>query len=248
MRPVPPERAPALAFNGSFVVLRQVVQDVPGFWESLGKNSPDADRIALASKMVGRWPDGTPLTFSPEPPSTPDPTNDFAFHAKDREGARCPFGAHIRRANPRDGLLDAPAASMKMINRHRLLRRGRSFGLPAPSSAYPERLAVKAMEGAMGSTDLRGLFFLCLNASIARQFEFVQQNWVNLPKFDDLTHETDPLVGANPWAGPGQSPAFTMQGCPVNKSVPRPHTYVHTIGGAYFFLPGRKALQRLAGA
>jgi deferrochelatase/peroxidase EfeB len=197
--------------------------------------------------MVGRWPDGTPLTLSPELPTTANPTNDFAFHAKDREGARCPFGAHIRRANPRDTLLDSPAASMKMINRHRLLRRGRAFGLPAPPSAYPEGLAVKAMEGAVGSADLRGLFFLCLNASLARQFEFVQQNWVNLPKFNDLTHDTDPLVGTTPWAGPGQSPEFTMQGCPVGKTVPRPQAYIHTIGGAYFLLPGKKTLQRLAG-
>ncbi|HWZ94664.1 MAG TPA: Dyp-type peroxidase [Opitutaceae bacterium] len=241
------ELAPAMALNGSYVVLRQIVQDVPGFWESLGKDSPVSERIALAAKIVGRWPDGTPLTLSPEPPDAANPTNDFAFHAKDREGLRCPFGAHIRRANPRDTLLDKPAASMKMINRHRLLRRGRSFGLPAPPSAYPEGLAVKAMEGAVGSADLRGLFFICLNASLARQFEFVQQNWLNLPKFNDFTHDTDPLVGTTPWAGPGQSPEFMIQGCPVSKRVARPQTYVRTIGGAYFFLPGRKTVQRLTG-
>jgi len=41
----------------------------------------------------------------------------------------------------------------------------------------------------------RGLHFICLNSDIERQFEFVQQTWINNPVFAGLDGEVDPLVG-----------------------------------------------------
>ena len=66
------------------------------------------DEQMLAAKVVGRWPDGTPLVTHPE---KPDPdfdaaargANDFRYSG-DLDGRRCPIGSHIRRCNPRDAL------------------------------------------------------------------------------------------------------------------------------------------------
>ena len=67
-------------------------------------------------------------------------------------------------------------------NNHRILRRGRKYG-PPPADRHTD-------DGAE-----RGLLFICLNADIARQFEFVQQTWILNRNFATLYDETDPLVG-----------------------------------------------------
>ena len=41
----------------------------------------------------------------------------------------------------------------------------------------------------------RGLMFLCLNANISRQFEFIQQTWANNTKFHGMYQDRDPLIG-----------------------------------------------------
>ena len=130
-----------LGRNGSYLVFRQLRQDVPRFWHFVdsatrtadGRSDPAA-RVRLAAKMVGRWPSGAPLTLAPDAddPALAD-ANDFAFHEHDRRGARCPIGSHIRRSNPRDSLDPRPgsAASFEINRRHRLLRRGREYGTAA---------------------------------------------------------------------------------------------------------------------
>lgn len=243
-----PEPAPALAQNGSYLVFRQIVQDVAAFWGYFGHLADDREKITLAAKMMGRWPDGTPLTLAPDADHAADPSNDFTFREHgDGEGLRCPLGAHIRRANPRDGLLADGAQSMRLVNRHRLLRRGRLFGPPAPPEVFPPGYAVTAEEaGVPGPPDLRGVYFICLGASLARQFEFVQQTWLNNPKFQGLSNETDPIVGPVRWSGPDEEPTFTAPAHPVRTRVAVRPTFVHTVGGEYFFLPGKAALHLLA--
>ena len=183
-----------LGRNGSYLVFRQLRQDVPRFWHFVdtatrtadGRSDPAA-RVRLAAKMVGRWPSGAPLTLAPDAddPALAD-ANDFAFHEHDRRGARCPIGSHIRRSNPRDSLDPRPgsAASFEINRRHRLLRRGREYGPPL------------SIEEALAGDDRadRGLHFVCLNANIQRQFEFVNHTWLNNPKFADLYDDADPLV------------------------------------------------------
>jgi deferrochelatase/peroxidase EfeB len=245
-----PERFPPLGRDGSYLVLRQLAQDVEGFWSALRSAVGDAQAGRWAAKITGRWADGTPLITTPdgppEPPST-DPSDDFGYR-DDPDGVRCPLGAHIRRANPRDGMAAKAAASVKLVNRHRLLRRGRSFGKPAPKETWPE--GFKPVEFISGSEDesrKRGLFFGCLNASLARQFEFVQQTWVNDPKFARLYDENDALSGA-PYRRPDASVGYpyTVPGPVVNHRIEVPDKYVYCIGGAYFFLPGRAALAAIS--
>jgi len=125
---------------------------------------------------------------------------------------------------------------------HRLLRRGREYGPGLP--------AVDALQPAPPDDAERGLQFVCVGANIGRQFEFLQNAWLMSTKFDGLSGESDPLMG-------NRQP---IPGCPVAAgfSMPREGTvqrrfddlpqFVTVLGGAYFFMPGLRALRYIAGA
>ena len=255
-----PEPYPSIGRDGSYLVIRQLAQDVAGFWSGLRAAVGDGQAVRWAAKMTGRWPDGTPLAREPVRPIA-DPTDDFGYR-DDPDGIRCPLGAHIRRTNPRDGLGAKPADSVALVNRHRIFRRGRTFGTPAPPETWPAGIDPVLAEGGAdrgadgggvgGAADgggERGVLFLGLGASLARQFEFVQQSWINNPKFGGLYDENDPITGsAHPrLTGSASGFAFTAPGPVLNDRVELPTKYVTCLGGGYFFLPGRRALQELSG-
>jgi Dyp-type peroxidase family len=233
-----------LGRNGTYLVFRQLRQDVRAFWQFMDQATarPDGSselraRTWLASKLVGRWPSGAPLTLRPDAddPAQAD-ANDFGYARDDPHGFKCPIGAHIRRAHPRDSLDPDPGSeeSIAIDKRHRILRRGRKYG----SAIAPAALMA---EGAAAVTDEeRGLHFICLSANIARQFEFVQHTWINNPKFDGLYDDVDPLIG------PRLPGIFTIQAAPVRRRVLGLPPFVSVRGGAYFFLPGIRALRYLA--
>ena len=217
--------------NGTYLVLRQLYQDVGAFQQFL-EAAAGADKTRqehLAARIVGRWQNGTPLALSPdEDKQLPDEDlNRFGYFAQDSCGYRCPVGAHVRRGNPRDSTseIDGQTHALQRVNFHRLLRRGRLYGPPVQA------------DGAR-STDERGLMFLCLNADLRRQFEFVQQTWVNSTKFGGLYGEDDPLVG--------RGNSFTVQRPEGHQRVDGLQRFVTVKGGAYFFMPGIRALQCLA--
>jgi Dyp-type peroxidase family len=225
-------------------VLRQLRQDVAGFWRYVDRESRRADgssdpqaRLWLASKLVGRWPSGAPLATSP---AHDDPRlaewNDFGYGLTDRHGLSCPLGAHVRRANPRDSLDPEPGTdrSVEINRRHRILRRGRKYGagLTIDSVFNPDQ--------ADDETE-RGLHFIGLCANLQRQFEFIQHTWINNPKFDGLYDDVDPLVGTRPTGG-----CFTIQAQPIRRRLRDLPQFVTVRGGGYFFLPGIRALRYLA--
>ena len=103
----------------------------------------------------------------------------------------------------------------------------------------------------MSETELnaeRGLRFICLNANISRQFEFIQTAWIENPKFDGLD-ERDPLLG-------GRGAMFGRHGngyiYPAAGQRPRAaritglSEFVTVRGGAYFFMPGISALRYIS--
>ncbi|HEY2733225.1 MAG TPA: hypothetical protein VGI70_04535, partial [Polyangiales bacterium] len=99
-----------LFYNGTFLVLRKLKQDVDAFQAFVG-----ADESAAISGTLGRDENGEPLIQSNDPART----NDFDY-AKDAHGELCPLHAHIRRANPR---------SLERVGFvPRILRRGFSYG------------------------------------------------------------------------------------------------------------------------
>ena len=226
---------PDLGRNSSYLVLRTLRQDVDAFHaftdtasrDAAGQSDP-ARRALLAAKIVGRWPSGAPLVLAPaqDDPSLAN-SNDFGYHAVDPRGLACPLGSHVRRTNPRDSLEPGPGtdASMAINRRHRLLRRGRGFGSPT-------------------SGEECGVQFICLSANLARQYEFVQHTWVNNPVFNGLEDETDPLVGRRS----SKRSYFTTPARPVRRRYSELPQFVHVRGGAYFFLPGIRALRFLASA
>ena len=234
-----PNRA-TFGHNGTFLVFRKLAQDVEGFRNFLdratrnpdGSSNPDRAKL-LGAKMMGRWPSGAPLTLAPEK-DNPElgrnkyRNNDFGFAKSDIDGFACPVGSHIRRANPRDALAfpAEPIRSLNLSNRHRIIRRGRPY-------REVSQLTAEVVE--------QGILFLAINASIVRQFEFIQQSWLNNPKFNGLYDERDPLSSANPGDG-----MMTIQAKPVRERLHGLPRFVTMRGGAYFFLPSIRALKFLA--
>ncbi|MGO8918598.1 MAG: Dyp-type peroxidase [Stellaceae bacterium] len=234
-----------LGCNGTFLVVRQLEQDVDafnGFLDRAARSLAQDQRMPrglqtspqewIAAKMLGRWrADGSSLVRNPHRPRSetaadaggqaPDPDNTFLFGAEDSSGQRCPFGAHIRRANPRDTSAVASQNPLAITNRHRILRVGRPYA--------PQGEATKP-----------GLIFMCLNADIERQFEFLQQTWLLGPSFQGLEDETDPILRRT---GTGHFTIPTPDGPLRLKGL---KDFVSVKGGGYFFMPGRRAVQFLA--
>ncbi len=242
--------------NGSFFAYRKLHQDI-GAWDSWIETSaralgeawgiaePEQARATLKAKMAGRWPDGIPLVRAPDWASWKaaqarlpgmaasermDYLTNFTF-ADDPLGERCPMTAHIRRANTRD-MLDPfgrqPDAKKRMgsvlNDRRRILRRGLPYG-------------------ARGTGD-HGIVLLAYCTDLFRQFEFVQQQWMNYGLDFDAGNDSCPLVGAH---APGarfvipapdaKRPPFIAGGLPQ---------FVATRGGDYFFQPSMTALRMIA--
>ncbi len=250
--------------NGSYLVIRQLHQDVPGFWQFLDKEagSDPEKREQLAESMVGRKRDGTPLVpaESEKIPGIPKDAEDnrFTYNA-DENGYRCPIGSHIRRTNPRTG--DFPPGVSGFLSRlikrfgfkqrrtdedliastrfHRLLRRGRSYGpLLSPEEALkPDAQAAE-----------RGLQFIVLGASISRQFEFVQNAWIMSSKFGGVQQESDPLLGIREPLNNGDVTDTFNRPDPTGPSRRTCHLpqFITVVGGGYFFMPGLRALRYLA--
>ena len=256
-----------LGRNGTYLVIRTLEQDVRSFWQFVYKqsqgNAAAADHLAAA--FVGRTRKGDPLVPIQKQPILgigPDPEqvrqNQFTFD-ENLSGSRCPFGAHVHRANPRNS--DYPGRPtglaklvtmlgfgpkgfrddlMSSVRFHRILRRGREYG--------PELTPEETLDPAPPNEPTRGLHFICLNANISRQFEFLQNAWIISTKFSGLTGESDPLLGNRE----------QIPGCPVTDGFTKPQEnglahkisglpqFVTVRGGAYFFLPGLRALRYFA--
>ena len=262
-----------LSYNGSYLVYRKLHENVASFNKYIkeqGENLPDGEEEA-AAKFAGRWKNGTPITSFPTKKEAGDFFSEllkakkamkkatskterslaeikyYKLAAKmvgfnyddDLDGSRCPVGAHIRRANPRGALefgvkkaFDTPGA---LTNRRRLLRRGLPYG-----------------ESDINSRDdgNHGIIFMTVGASIERQFEFVQQQWMNYGNDFKLSNEKDPLIGNHQTdnngrgdgnmifpavPGSGKAPYFC-------RGIPR---FVEMRGGDYFFLPSLTAIRMI---
>lgn len=227
-----------LRINGSYLVVRKLKQNVTQFRTFIQQTADQyfgdtsaAMQEQIAAKMIGRWRSGAPMSLTPE---KDDPTlaadesrnNDFRF-GKDPVGYGCPRGSHIRRCNPRDAL----DGTSTVVRRHRMMRRGIAYGPMLPPGAKDDGVD-------------RGLFFVAAVADIQRQFQFVQQQWVNRGDFADLDMaEKDAIIGNNNNDGQFSIPSEDMPHMVFD--LPR---FVVTRGGDYFFLPGIRALGQIAGS
>jgi deferrochelatase/peroxidase EfeB len=251
--------------------LHQNVASFHSYLESEGARFPGG-KEALAAKFVGRWRNGAPLASFPTEESANQFVGEYAAlkqkalansataqeqsrlkelnlqfvafdYVDDLEGARCPFGAHTRRGNPRSALefgqkgangpaFDTPGA---LTNRRRMLRRGLPYGL---------------VEEHPTDEGDHGVIILLLNADISRQFEFVQEQWYNFGNDFKLANDQDPILGNHGinenCQGEGR---MVIEGDKTARTPPyfcgKMPTLVETRGGDYFFVPSMTCLRMI---
>lgn len=230
-RRLPNAPAAPLGRSGTYMVWRKLYQDV-ALWRRVMRDAAklygDGDEHKLSAKVVGRWTNGAPLVkYADRAPDRFDPKtpggNDFRYDS-DLDGMRCPLGAHIRRSNPRDAL----GFEGHLSFRHRMIRRGMPYGRPLAEGTLDD------------DGEDRGLVFVSFHASISRQFEGVQVQWLNAGNIFGLGHDKDFLLG-----DPHGRGKMTIQGRPPFFLTPQ-EVFVRTRGGEYLFVPGMTALAALA--
>ena len=140
---------------------------------------------------------------------------------------------------PRDGCIAMLGFGRKDVS-------GRSDVVGALSShpaarprIRPGPVAADALAPAPADDPERGLHFVCLNANISRQFEFLQNAWMMSTKFSGLTGESDPLLGQSRGHSrlPGDGRLHVPRDGAVRPRVTGLPQFVTVRGGAYFFLP-----------
>ena len=230
----------------------------------------DEARDVLMAKMCGRWPDGIPLALFPTYEAwqekrkalgftDPDPGKallnqakyihspaaaDFRY-ADDMPGYKVPGGAHIRRVNTRDyldplneGGVDSSGtphpnqkATDALNNRRRVLRRGLPYGESDPKQNSDE-------------TE-QGVAMMLVGASLFRQFEFVQQQWIQYGLDFHQGNNTCPMLGDHR--------NYTRHTIPSDPKTGKPpyimsklRTFVECRGGEYFFIPSMTSLRMIA--
>lgn len=239
--------------NGSFMVFRRLKQLVPEFDEYVltQAQSLGMDPVLLGARLVGRWKSGAPLALTPSRDDTtmgPDAqrNNNFDF-SDDQAERRCPFGAHIRKTNPRADLVPQETD----VDPRRIMRAGIPFG--------PEVTAAEA-QAHTTQTD-RGLMFVCYQTSIPNQFEFVQVKWANNSGFifgkkhpdgSAVTTGFDPIIGQNAGKNPNDPPARArvmdepVPNYPtgnVRSKLDEPDDFIIPTAAAYFFVASIEAME-----
>jgi Dyp-type peroxidase family len=223
-----PARVRQFFADGSFSALRKMAQDTDSFAAFVQRQaSPTLPVDAVRAKLLGRWDDGQVVTPSAStPPTGPKPStraglNDFDFRA-DPHGLGCPFGAHIRRMNPRED-------PVVPVRKRPLIRRGIPYGPTAATDQDAER-------------GLLGLFFC---ASLEDQFEHLLAEWGNKNPFGVPNPSTakDPIVGNHEGrGGVFDIPTATGPHPQISGFTP----FVTTKGTLYSFFPSLPALAALA--
>ena len=219
-----------LGRNGSYVVFRKLQTRVAAFRQYVRAQARSREEEELlAAKFVGRWPSGAPLVLAPErddPELGADPARNNAFlyvADDDARGLKCPLGAHARRTYPRDSPI------IGVARMHRIIRRSSSYGPMLPEGVLED-------DGAD-----RGILFFCLQANLARGFEFVKTQWINEGTFFGTPDEKDPLVGPN-----DGTDRFTVPQQPIRRRLTGLPQFVVNRGGEYLFMPGLRALGWIA--
>ncbi|MEM6759116.1 MAG: peroxidase [Pseudomonadota bacterium] len=226
----------------------------------------------LRAKMAGRWSDGVPLSVVPTYTEwiafgekmgwrgdDIDPLEGFKKHlayigskeardfryADDMSGFKCPGGAHMRRMNTRDyldplnkGGIDPangdqpenPNATSALNKRRRILRRGLPYGASSDDNTDDTE---------------QGVIMIIMGASLFRQFEFVQQQWIQYGLDFHQGNNTCPMLGNHE-----HHTRFTVPSDPKSGKPPyvmnKLKTFVECRGGDYFFAPSMSALRMMS--
>ena len=221
------------AAQGSFFVFRKLEQNVAGF--KRGEDAlattmglAGADRERAGAQVVGRFEDGTPLTLHSAEQGVPV-VNDFDYTAD--PGTKCPFHGHIRKSNPR-GSSPGGLAFDKSVQ---MARRGITYGCRVQDPDSKE-FVDKPNDGV-------GLLFMSYQASIEKQFHFMQTAWVNNDGFPKAGVGIDPVIGQASSALPQTWPP--TYGSAVGGVPSLFRGFVSLKGGEYFYAPSLSGLKAL---
>ena len=171
---------PAWAVDGSFMVFRHLQQKVPEFTaytraNALARTSAGIPLTTeqgaefLGARMFGRWKSGAPIDLAPfadNPTLGADPqrNNHFDFNSllavPSIDQSRCPFSAHVRKANPRSDLLDVDTTN---------------HAIRAGTPYCPEVSAAEASSGT--TTQDRGLAFGASQPACAPVIMYLIYTW-----------------------------------------------------------------------
>lgn len=171
-------------------------------------------------------------------------SSDFKY-AHDMQGYDCPNSSHLRRVNTRDYLdpqnnpdpNNKPERGMNenantsLNKRRRIMRRGLPYFDPSVTDQTDE-------------TE-QGVAMMVICANLFRQFEFVQQQWIQYGLDFNAGNNTCPLVGSH-----SEHKRFTV---PADVRTGRKpffcdalRNFVEPKGGEYFFIPSMTALRMIA--
>ncbi|MDT0268436.1 Dyp-type peroxidase [Streptomyces sp. DSM 44915] len=245
-----PDWLPEWMRDGSFQVVRRLGQDVPGWWAQLGdavaelreRGAVPAEATSewLAARLMGRWRSGAPVAKHPDADPHADPEtdadNDIAY-GDDQLGRVVPLCAHLRKTNPRDGLLarledGEPVALQGALDGRRIIRRGVPFGERFDPTGGAEN----------GPDAPRGLVFVAYQGDLVAQFEFIQRSWIDA---DDFPERAEP-VGRDGVIGRDGEIAYPVHGSPDSTVRLALRQFVRTEGALYAFAPSLSALRMLA--
>jgi deferrochelatase/peroxidase EfeB len=255
--------------NGTFMAYRKLHENTASFTNYFktqsqsyaafnGLSDLDEAQAIISAKLVGRWNDGVPLMAAPTYAAWQAFNAELAaaqqacdtaklaaialqyvnfVYRPDPLGTTCPVTSHLRRVNTRDMLDPRFSASdpnawtgSALNNRRRILRRGLPYG---------------SVDGANAADNAEhGIIFLAVCSSLFRQFEFVQQQWVQYGLDFNAGSDTCPIVGNHdadakiviPTDPNGAGAPFICAGVPQ---------FVEPRGGEYFFVPSMSALRMI---
>ncbi|MDB9306407.1 MULTISPECIES: Dyp-type peroxidase [Cyanophyceae] len=221
---------------GSFLVFRKLEQNVGGWNKDVVENlaqklkgSGTANPALAGAYTMGRFQDGTPVVLDQTSSGKQPEDNNFNYQ-DDQEGLKCPFHSHIRKVNPRG---DTPVL-LEEEKMHRIVRRGINYGdLP---SQEPEKDA--------------GLLFMCFQASLASQFNFMQKAWAKERNFVRRDVGTDIVIGVEKKNAQGDAATESYNwpaqwGATEKEKVDFTH-WITMKGGEFFFAPSMSFLKSLA--
>ncbi|NDW00875.1 peroxidase [Salipiger sp. PrR002] len=171
--------------------------------------------------------------------------SDFRY-ADDMAGFKCPGGAHMRRMNTRDYLdplnvfgidpktgkqFENAGATHALNKRRRILRRGLPYG---PPNFEPRDDASE-----------QGVIMMAMGVDLFRQFEFVQQQWIQYGLDFHQGNNTCPMLGRHDHHTRHMIPSDPKSGKPPYMMT-KLKTFVECRGGDYFFVPSMIALRMIA--
>jgi Dyp-type peroxidase family len=258
---------PPWSRNGSYAVYRRLRQDVVGFREFAAEQAVALQQQGfsgmtgetLQANLFGRWPSGAPLARTPDgddPDLGRDPlannhfgfaadtptlplvgggsTNTFPEAKADPVGLTCPLASHIRKVNTRD--VGSDQGGRRASFQRRILRRALPFGPRLPESGP---------DPAGGD---RGLMFLCYQASIVDQFEFLSNAWMGDPIAPRSPGGHDMVIGQNGQPGEQRERSCVILKPPQAGTVTATADAVIPTAAGYFFTPSLSALRDVLAA